>query len=591
MPINTFKEDESTRQVLKIHTLLRLFAYMLKYRKEILQVLGLMLVVIAVGTVNPLLLKVSIDDKIAKGDVPGLLGILLLALLLNGISMLCVRERILRMSRVSNLVLMEIRQELYVHIQRLSFNFFDNRPVGKILSRVIGDVNSLKDILTNSVVTLLPDLATVVVVLGVMLALNYRLAVAALAMLPFLVLGMANVEIRAHKKWQTFRQKNSNLSAFTHEDFSGIRVVQGYTAEEKTSRTFGVLQQEVKDSFIAASRLNDLFWPMVEISWGVGTILVFVLGVGMLDSGEVTVGLLVAFTTYIAMFWQPIMNLSNFYNQLVTNLAGAERIFEILDLKPDLQDGPEAEELPEIRGEVEFEGVDFSYDGREQVLEEVHFHVRPGETVALVGPTGAGKTTIVNLIGRFYDVDKGTIRIDGRDIRTVTMESLRRQMGIMTQDNFLFSGTVEENIRYGKLDATREEVEEAAKAVHAHGFIQELPQGYGTLVNERGTGLSGGQRQLIAFARTMIARPRLLVLDEATSSIDTSTERMVQEGIARLLEGRTAFVVAHRLSTIQKAHRILFVDGKNILEDGSHRELMDRQGRYYDLYMSQFKWM
>ncbi|OQX93091.1 MAG: multidrug ABC transporter ATP-binding protein [Tenericutes bacterium 4572_104] len=484
---------------------------------------------------------------------------------------------------------MEIRQELYEHIQKLSFNFFDNRPVGKILARVIGDVNSLKNILTSSVITLIPDFVSVIVVLVIMMILNFRLALAALSMLPLLIFGMYFIEVRAHKRWQKFRKKSSNLNAFTHEDFSGIKVVQSFTAEAQTSKTFAKLLRDLNKSFMSAIRLNDLFWPMVELSWGIGVVLVFFIGVRLLDTGSITVGLLVAFISYISMFWNPIMNLSNFYNQLITNLAGAERIFEILDIEPDISDESEAREMPPIKGDVRFNKVTFSYDGKVEVLKDLSFHIKEGETIALVGPTGAGKTTIVNLISRFYDINEGVIMIDNYNIKGVSIESLRGQMGIMTQDTFLFSGTIADNIRYGKLNATDEEIIAAAKAVHAHEFIMGFEDGYKTKINERGSKLSVGQRQLIAFARTMIAKPSILMLDEATSSIDTRTERLVQQGIESLLENRTSFVIAHRLSTIQKADRIMVVDKQGITESGSHDELMNRKGHYYDLYMAQFK--
>ncbi len=589
MPINNFKEDEQSKQVLKIVTINRLFAYMKKYTKEILIVLGLMFVIIAVSTINPLLMMTAIDTYVEEGNVNGLFLMAGIAVLINIVGAVCIRYRIKIMGHVSNKVLMEIRQELYEHIQKLSFNFFDNRPVGKILARVIGDVNSLKNILTSSVITLIPDFVSVIVVLVIMMILNFRLALAALSMLPLLIFGMYFIEVRAHKRWQKFRKKSSNLNAFTHEDFSGIKVVQSFTAEAQTSKTFAKLLRDLNKSFMSAIRLNDLFWPMVELSWGIGVVLVFFIGVRLLDTGSITVGLLVAFISYISMFWNPIMNLSNFYNQLITNLAGAERIFEILDIEPDISDESEAREMPPIKGDVRFNKVTFSYDGKVEVLKDLSFHIKEGETIALVGPTGAGKTTIVNLISRFYDINEGVIMIDNYNIKGVSIESLRGQMGIMTQDTFLFSGTIADNIRYGKLNATDEEIIAAAKAVHAHEFIMGFEDGYKTKINERGSKLSVGQRQLIAFARTMIAKPSILMLDEATSSIDTRTERLVQQGIESLLENRTSFVIAHRLSTIQKADRIMVVDKQGITESGSHDELMNRKGHYYDLYMAQFK--
>ncbi len=589
MPINNFREDEESKQVLKSVTIMRLLSYMKQYKKEIVQVLGLMVVIIVVTSINPLLLKQVIDVHIPDKNVLGLFQVAGIAIVINLIAAVCIRYRVIIMGRVANKVLMEIRQELYEHIQTLSFNFFDHRPVGKILARVIGDVNSLKDILTNSVITLIPDFATVLVVMVIMLALNVRLALAAFTLLPLLIFGMYFVEVRAHKRWQINRKKSSNLNAFTHEDFSGIRVVQSFTAEDYTSQTFAKLLKDLKHSFMHAVKLNDMFWPMVEISWGLGSVLVFYVGVRLLDTGTITVGLLVAFTTYITMFWNPIMNLSNFYNQLVTNLAGAERIFEILDEEADISDKAGTCELPPIKGDIRFNNVSFSYDGSVEILKDLSFHVKAGESIALVGPTGAGKTTIVNLISRFYDINSGMILVDDHNIQSVTIESLRSQMGIMTQDTFLFSGTVKDNIIYGKLDATDEEIVAAAKAVHAHEFIMELPNGYDTKINERGSKLSVGQRQLIAFARTMISNPKILVLDEATSSIDTHTERLVQQGIESLLNGRTSFVIAHRLSTIQKADRIFVINDQGIAEAGSHEELLQSKGHYYELYMAQFK--
>ncbi|MCT4687732.1 ABC transporter ATP-binding protein [Vallitalea sp.] len=589
MAVNNFREDEQSKEELKKVTILRLFSYMKKYKKEIIHVLIIMGLIITVNVLNPILMKIAIDDYIKKFNANGLYIIGIIAVIMNLISRYCMKKRILIMSKVSNSVLMEIRQELYEHLQKLSFNFFDNRPVGKVLARVIGDVNSLKSVLTNSVISLVPDFVTLIVVLIIMFVLNVKLALGALALLPLLVFGMYFVQVRAHRRWQIFRKKNSNMNAYTHENFSGIRVVQSFTAEQYTSKTFRELLREHKRSFINAVRLNDIFWPMVEISWGIGTIMVFLIGVNLSSKNEITVGTLIAFTTYVGMFWQPIMNLSNFYNQLITNIAGAERIFEILDTKPDIKDIRNAKTMPSIKGNVTFNNITFGYDEKVKVLENVSFNIKEGETIALVGPTGAGKTTIVNLLSRFYDVNEGTVKIDDIDIRDVTIESLRSQMGIMTQDTFLFTGTIKDNIRYGKLDATDEEIIESAKAVHAHEFIMKLDKGYDTAVNERGTKLSVGQRQLIAFARIMLSKPKILILDEATSSIDTHTERLVQKGIEELLKNRTSFVIAHRLSTIQKANRIFVVDKGNILESGNHDELMNQEGIYYNLYMAQFE--
>ena len=369
-----------------------------------------------------------------------------------------------------------------------------------------------------------------------------------------------------------------------------MRIIQSFTAEEETDRTFVQLVKEHLEAFIHAVRLNDAFGSIIDLCWGIGSVALYYTGIVIIGVDKVPVGTLLAFGSYINMFWRPIMNLSNFYNQLITNIAAAERIFEILDTPSKITDSENAITLPPITGSVSFDHVSFAYSDAPdiKVLEDVSFTIRPGETIALVGPTGAGKTTIVNLISRFYDVTGGRVLIDGRDVREVTLNSLRSQMGIMTQDNFLFSGTIKENIRYGRLDATDEEIIQAAKAVNAHEFIMKLEKGYDTELSERGGGLSIGQKQLLAFARTFVSMPRILILDEATSSIDTKTELLVQEGIETLLKGRTSFVIAHRLSTIQKADRIFVIDQGGILEAGSAPELMAKKGAYYNLYMSQF---
>jgi ATP-binding cassette subfamily B protein len=368
-----------------------------------------------------------------------------------------------------------------------------------------------------------------------------------------------------------------------------MRIIQSFTAEDETGETFDQLLKEHRDSFVSAIVLNDAFGSVIDFSWGLGIMSLYFVAIKLLHIGTDNVGTIMAFAMYISMFWRPIMNLSNFYNQLVTNIAGAERIFDILDTKPDITDSSSVKELPEINGEVVFDHVSFAYDTDTNVLKDVSFRIKPGETIALVGPTGAGKTTIVNLISRFYDVQQGNIYIDGHDIKEVSIESLRKQMGIMTQDNFLFSGTVADNIRYGKLDATEEEIIAAAKAVNAHDFIMKMEKGYETELKERGAGLSIGQRQLLAFARTMVSMPKILILDEATSSIDTHTELLVQQGIEALLKGRTSFVIAHRLSTISRADRIFVIDDGGIQEEGSSEELLAKKGIYYNLYMAQFK--
>ncbi len=589
MSFNSVKEDEHQVKTSKKLTLMRLFRYLFEYKKKISFVIVVMLITVAITLVNPLIVERAIDVHIKNKDYKGLFTLGIVGMILNIVLVLLVKLRMSIMAKMSNDVLLTIRQELYTHIQSLSFNFFDSRPTGKILARIIGDVNSLKDVLSNSVTTLIPSFITIVAVVIIMFIKNYQLAFAAMISLPLMAIGVWFVQTRAHKRWQIHRKKSSNLNAFIHEDVSGMRIIQSFRAEKETEETFEELLKEHRDSFMHAITFADAFGPIVDLCWGLGTLSLYYVGVKLIGSDSVPVGTLLAFATYISMFWNPLLNLSNFYNQLITNIAGAERIFEILDTKPEINDANDVTPLPPIQGEVKFNQVSFSYDEDTKVLENVTFHVKPGETIALVGPTGAGKTTIVNLISRFYDIQKGSIQIDGYDVKKVSIESLRQQMGIMTQDNFLFSGTIKENIQYGNLDATDEEIIEAAKAVNAHEFIMKMEKGYDTELKERGAGLSIGQKQLLAFARTMVSKPRILILDEATSSIDTHTELLVQEGIDALLKGRTSFVIAHRLSTIQKADRIFYIDQGGILEEGSAKELLEKKGAYYDLYMAQFK--
>lgn len=590
MPINSFKEDEKSTEAGGIRTLLRLFSYLLAYKKQILIVLCIMAFCVGVTLVNPLIIEKAIDDYIGQNNFTGLWKLILTAAALNLTMVLLIRLRMHIMNKVCNSILMTIRQELYTHIQTLDFHFFDSRPTGKILSRIIGDINSLKDVLSNCVTTLIPDFITICAVVVIMLWKNPVLTAASLCSTPLMALGMWLIQVYSHRRWQIFRKKSANLNAFVHEDLSGMRVIQSFTAEEETSHTFLRLVEEHRSSFRNAVRLNDAIGSIIDLCWGVGCMALYYTGIVIVGVDKVSVGTLIAFGTYINMFWQPIMNLSNFYNQLITNVAAAERIFEILDTPSEITDENAVSELPPVEGSVTFENVSFAYSDAPdiRVLENVSFHIRPGQTIALVGPTGAGKTTIVNLISRFYNATEGRVLIDGHDVQEVTLESLRSQMGIMTQDNFLFTGTVRDNIRYGKTDATDDEVIAAAKAVGAHEFIMKLEKGYDTLLTERGGGLSIGQKQLLAFARTFVSMPRILILDEATSSIDTKTELLVQQGIQTLLEGRTSFVIAHRLSTIQKADRIFVIDKGGILEEGTASELLERKGAYYKLYMAQF---
>ena len=589
MAFNAFNQDEKTVEKSKISTMGRLFKYLLKYKGRIAIVFLLMAFGTFVSLINPLLMETAIDKYIAVKDFSGLLKISGIAVVLNIAMILAIKLRMLLMAKTSNKVIENLREDLYVHIQDLDLAFFDSRPTGKILARITGDVNSLKDVIENSITTLIPGLVTVVAVMVIMFAKNVKLALATLSTLPPMIVGIVLISLKAEKHWRLKRKKSSNLSAFINESLQGMKVIQSFNAEKETDETFTELVKDDRKSFINAVRWCDGFGSIIYLCWFVGMFMMYYIGIKVIGVENVSIGTYIAFGSYIGMFWQPIMNISNFYNQLVNASSGAERIFEIIDTKAEILDKPTAIDIGDIQGKVEFSHVDFSYDGEKKVLSDVSFSVKPGETIALVGPTGAGKSTIVNLISRFYDIQSGKILIDDKNIQDIRIGSLRSQMGIMTQDNYIFSGTIRENIAYGNSEATEEEIIAAAKSVHAHDFIMDLEYGYDTILTARGGELSNGQRQLLAFARTMLTMPKILILDEATSSIDTKTELLVQSGIAAMLKGRTSFVIAHRLSTIQNADRIFVIDKGGIVESGTPKELMELKGEYYNLYTASFK--
>lgn len=591
MAKNIVSQDEKINLSEKRQIIRRLYHYIRPYWRPVLIIMVLMIFTMLVGLVNPLFVKYTVDTAIANRDVSNLIRLTALMLVLNFLAAAASRHRLLAMGLVSNQIVLDMREDLYRHIQGLSFAFFDSRPVGKILARVVGDINALQQLFTNSVTSLIPQILQLILVAIMMLFTNFYLALATVAVMPLLVSAIFWIEVKARVRWGEWRGKRSNLNAFTHENFSGIKVVQGFRQEKVTSTSHSDMIGEMNDKFMGAVKLNDLFWPLVEISWGVGSIIVFLTGAVLYWRNLVSLGDIFAFTMFIGLFWRPVMFISNFYTTLITSLAAAERVFEILDTAPDIADHEGANDMAQIEGTVEFREVSFEYDPQIPVLHGVSFAVQAGQSIALVGETGAGKTTIINLLARFYDLSEGTIFIDGTDITSVTIESLRRQMGIMMQDTFLFSATIRENIRYGRLDATDEEIEAAAKAVNAHDFIMSMEKGYETEIRERGSRLSVGQRQLISFARALLANPRILILDEATSNIDTQTERLVQQGIKLLLAGRTSFVIAHRLSTIRDCDRILVISDGKIVEEGTHEELLARKGSYYELYMAQYRFL
>ncbi|TCN26566.1 ABC transporter ATP-binding protein [Mesobacillus foraminis] len=587
MARNKFDVDEELESPFNPQHFKRMLTYIAPYRNRIIITVILMLVASGANLIGPFLIKQAIDTEIPDGDVSGLTllaGIYLAALIVTGI---CMKFRIRIMSEIGQSIIKAIRKDLFENLQKLSFSFYDSRPHGKILVRVVNYVNSLSDLLSNGIINLITDLFSIAVIVGFMLAIDVKLTLYAMAGFPVLAGIIFIIKNAQRRAWQKLSNKQSNLNAYIHESINGIKITQAFVREEENKQIFEEVSDSYRGSWMKAVRIQFLLWPSIENISVLTVSLVYIVGISSIANGGVTVGSLVAFIGYIWMFWAPLANIGNFYNAIINAMAYLERIFETIDEKPEVVSDPNAAELKPIKGKVTFDDVTFAYEEGSPILKNVSIDVKPGETVALVGATGSGKTTIVSLLSRFYNVTDGQIKIDGVDISTVTIPSLRKQMGIMLQDPFIFSGTIMDNIRYGRLDATDEEVIEAAKTVQAHDFISSLKDGYETEVNERGTRLSSGQRQLISFARALLADPKILVLDEATSSIDTETELAMQKGMEHLLEGRTSFIIAHRLSTIQNADKILFIDNGKIIEEGTHTELLARKGPYYKLYRSQ----
>lgn len=588
MARNKFNVDEELETPFSIVHLKRLLTYLKPYKTKIFVTVLIMLAASGANLIGPYLIKQAIDEEIPSKDIQGLviLGVIyLVALTITGI---CMKYRIRMMSEIGHSVIKNIRKDLFTHLQKLSFSFFDSRPHGKILVRVVNYVNSLSDLLSNGLINLITDLFSLFVIIGFMLAIDVKLTMYAMAGFPVLAGIIFIIKNAQRKAWQILSNKQSNMNAYIHESINGIKVTQAFVREEENKKIFYGVSNGYRGAWLRAVKIQFLLWPAIENISVLTVSLVYVIGISMIGSGGITVGALVAFIGYIWMFWMPLANIGNFYNAIINASAYLERIFEMMDEKPTISSEPGANELPLIKGKVDFENVVFGYEENERNLDSINFKVNPGESIAIVGPTGSGKTTIVSLISRFYDINSGQIKIDDVDIKTVTISSLRKQMGVMLQDPFIFSGTIMDNIRYGRLDATDEEVIEAAKAVQAHQFICQLRDGYNTEVNERGSVLSNGQRQLISFARALLADPKILILDEATSSIDTETEIALQKGLEALLAGRTSFIIAHRLSTIQNATKILFIEKGKIIEEGTHEELIQRRGYYWKLYTSHY---
>lgn len=587
MARNKFDEDEDFEEKINSGDVKRLLKYVLPYKKEMIITVFLMLLSSAATLLGPYLIQIAIDDMIPKKNVKGLIllsVIFVLAIIVTG---LCMKFKISTMSNIGQKVIRNIRSDIFNKLQKLPFSYYDDRPHGKILVRVVNYVNSLSDLLSNGLINLITDLFSLVVIIVFMFAINAKLTLLCFAGFPFLALAIFIIKNAQRKASRICSNKQSNLNAYIHESITGIKVTQAFVREDENLKILGDVSNEYKRSWLKAVSIQFLLGPCIDNLSVITISLIYLVGIYSIGNG-ITIGVLVAFVGYISRFWAPISNIGNFYNTLISTMAYVERIFETIDEEVTVKDIEGAKKMPLIQGDVEFKDVVFRYDESANILKDVSFTAKAGETVALVGPTGAGKTTIINLLSRFYDINGGEILIDGTNIHDVTIESLRKQMGVMLQDTFVFSGTIMDNIRYGKLDASDEEVIEAAKTVRAHEFISNMEKGYYTEVNERGSRLSVGQRQLISFARALLADPRILILDEATSSIDTKTEVALQEGLDKLLKGRTSFVIAHRLSTIKNADKIMYVDNGRIIEEGNHEELMSKKGAYYELYMSQY---
>lgn len=572
-------DDEVIERPFNKSQFFRLLGYLKPYKKDISLALLVMVAATFASLGSPYLMSRAVG-MLEAGSYGGIWIILLAMAVLAALGALFTRFRVRLMDYAGRKALATLREDLFAHIQSLSFSFFDTTSAGKILVRVVNDVDALNDLFTNGIVDVLINVLTVVLLLGIMLVANWQLTLIGLSILPVLFFLMFRFKRVMSKNWQFVRTKRSNMNGYLHEALSGMRVTQFFVREEVNAQMFEGANDEIRTGWMRAIRYNAGFWSSLDVTGTIGTVLVYFFGVRFMDTGLQLADLLLVLW-YLNRIWMPLNTLSNFYNSLLTASASMERIFGIMDEVPKVKDRPDAGTLPAIRGQVDFEQVTFAYNQDKVVLRGVSLHIKPGQTVALVGETGAGKTTIVNLISRFYDVTAGRVLVDGQDVREVTLHSLRSQMSVMQQDSFTFSGTIMDNIRYGRLDATDEEVMAAARAVGAEAFILNLPKGYQTEVSERGTSLSTGQKQLVAFARALLNDPRILILDEATSSIDTRTEMVIQRALQVLLKNRTSFVIAHRLSTIRNADLILVVEDGRIAEQGNHEELIRLPGGHY----------
>ena len=592
MARNRYDIDETLEDKFDINQLKRLAGYIKPYKKKMALVLFLMLSSSALGMFIPKFLQMEMDIYIPGKDINGIVFLSLLAVVIVVYSVISTRIKISVTTKVGQDIIHQLREDIFRHLQELPFSYYDDRPHGKIQVRVVNYVNNLSDLLSNGILNTITDLCNLVFILIFMFAMSPKLTFVCLCGLPVLALYVIVIKRKQRRAWQIQSNKQSNLNAYIAESINGIRVTQAFVREQRNTDIFNDLSNMYRKSWLRAVYFNFAMGPMVDLISTVTTAFIYVIGVYSIMGGSnsgIEIGVIFAFTAYISRFWAPVNTIASFYNSVLTAVSYLERIFETIDEHVLVRDEPDAADMPCIKGDVEFEDVTFSYEDGVTILKNINFNIKRGQSIAIVGPTGAGKTTIVNLLSRFYNIDSGRILVDGIDISKVKLNSLRRQMGVMMQDSFIFSGTIMDNIRYGNKEASDEEVIAAAKTVCAHDFIMQMEDGYNTQVNERGSRLSAGQRQLVSFARALLANPAILILDEATSSIDTETEIVLQEGLEKLLEGRTSFIIAHRLSTIKNADMIMYIDNGGMQESGNHNALLEKKGYYYNLYMSQYQ--
>jgi ATP-binding cassette, subfamily B, multidrug efflux pump len=584
-----YADQQSTERPLNWVQVRRLLSYVLPYKKQVAAAFTATLIGTAARLTNPQLTRAVIDKAIAPGNASILpwIGLGILSLWL--INFMSARARVARTSFVGQSAIQDLRSDLYRHVMGLSFRFFDTRSAGSVFVRIQNDVNSLQEIFTNAIISVILDALTLIGVMVIMFSMNWKLALIGLVTGPLLVLISTKLRAKVRSAWQLVSVRSSRMNSHLNEAISGMRVTQAYGQQKENAGFFSWVSGQHRDSWYRGTTLNGVFGPMVDMTGTLGVCLLYYLGARLVGVGEVSVGTIVAFGTYMNQFWDPINRMSQMYTQFLVAMASSERVFEFLDTPSTVPDKPDAVTLGKIEGRVTLENVVFAYEPDRPALRSISIDVAPGQKVALVGHTGSGKSTVINLLCRFYDVNEGRLLVDGTDVRDIAVRSLRRQVGIVLQETFIFAGTVKENIRMGRPDATDEEVVEAAKAARAHDFIIRMAQGYQTEVQERGARLSMGQRQLIAFARALLADPRILILDEATANIDTETEREIQKAADRLLLGRTAFVIAHRLSTIRSADKIVVLDHGEVVEQGTHEQLMARGGYYHDLVTAQYR--